>query len=118
MRKRNPKPSGMRKYWSHLTTAQANAERQKLSDAQNQCCAICGKHESNFKKKLSVDHNHQTGKVRALLCYYCNKFLVGRFRINTIVPVMKYLVKYDDPVANSNLLIDLVELIVDKIGDA
>ncbi len=85
----------MRKYWPHLTLKEAEAERQKLSDAQGQSCAICKKHESHFKKRLSVDHNHTTGKVRALLCYRCNKFLVGRFTLITIKPVIEYLEKYD-----------------------
>lgn len=92
---KKPKPSGLRKYWPHLTLKEAEAERQKLSDAQNQCCAICKKHESNFKKRLHVDHNHSTKKVRALLCYRCNKFLVGRFTLITIKPVVEYLEKYD-----------------------
>jgi len=40
---------------------------------QNYCCAICGLHESNFKNPLSVDHDHNTGKIRGLLCQNCNK---------------------------------------------
>ena len=45
---------------------------QKLFDAQNGCCAICGKHQSELKKTLSVDHNHKTGVIRGLLCNTCN----------------------------------------------
>ena len=36
-------------------------------------CAICGRHQSNFKYALSVDHNHKTGEVRGLLCGACNR---------------------------------------------
>lgn len=97
MKKRKPKPSGLRKYWPHLTGKQAEAERQILSDAQNQCCAICTKHESQFKKRLAVDHNHKTGKVRGLLCYRCNKFLVGRNTIESAKKIFDYLTKYDIP---------------------
>lgn len=35
-------------------------------------CAICGKHQSELDKALCVDHNHETGEVRGLLCSKCN----------------------------------------------
>lgn len=37
---------------------------------QEGVCKICKKLED--KRMLSVDHNHQTGKVRGLLCHRCN----------------------------------------------
>ncbi len=46
---------------------------------QNYVCAICKQPETRkFKDQLcplSVDHNHVTGKVRALLCNHCNHLL-------------------------------------------
>lgn len=42
---------------------------------QNGCCAICGKHQSELKRSLCVDHNHVTNKVRCLLCERCNRVL-------------------------------------------
>jgi 23S rRNA G2445 N2-methylase RlmL len=44
---------------------------QKLKK-QNYCCAICNRHRDEFKRNLSVDHDHKTGKVRSLLCIICN----------------------------------------------
>ena len=43
--------------------------------SQDGKCAICLTHQDNFKKKLSVDHNHLTGAVRGLLCFGCNSLL-------------------------------------------
>lgn len=44
----------------------------KMFVSQSGCCAICDKHQTNFKKGLVVDHDHVTGKVRKLLCPNCN----------------------------------------------
>ena len=46
-------------------------EYLKLLKKQNGVCAICGK-TNKSKKDLAVDHNHETGKVRGLLCTWCN----------------------------------------------
>lgn len=48
-------------------------EYQKMVEAQGNVCAIC--HSNHGKKRLSVDHDHVTGNVRALLCDKCNAAL-------------------------------------------
>lgn len=47
----------------------------KMFAEQNGCCAMCGRHQSEFKRALAVDHNHITGAVRGLLCMRCNTTL-------------------------------------------
>ena len=43
---------------------------------QNYSCVICNKHEDNHSRgTLFVDHDHETGKYRALLCTTCNTLL-------------------------------------------
>ena len=52
-----------------------------LRESHNDCCAICGIHESdarNMKTKhygLYLDHCHDSGEVRGLLCHNCNLVL-------------------------------------------
>lgn len=41
-------------------------------DKQGGKCAICGVHEDNLDKRLSVDHDHVTLRLRGLLCQRCN----------------------------------------------
>ena len=48
-----------------------------MFEQQNGSCAICNRHQSEFKRALAVDHDHKSGKVRALLCLNCNKSLGG-----------------------------------------
>jgi hypothetical protein len=43
-----------------------------LLTKQNNKCAICKKDVSEFKNKLAVDHDHNTGEIRGLLCFRCN----------------------------------------------
>jgi len=42
-----------------------------LLEDQNKKCKICNR-ECSTGKSLSVDHNHETDKVRGLLCKNCN----------------------------------------------
>jgi hypothetical protein len=51
--------------------------RQRL-DEQGGVCAIC---KGVSLKRLGVDHNHQTGEVRGLLCVKCNAG-IGNFNEN------------------------------------
>lgn len=52
----------------------------QLLEKQNHSCAICKRHESEFKTRLAVDHDHKTGEIFGLLCMYCNHRLIGKER--------------------------------------
>jgi hypothetical protein len=66
----------------------------KLFEQQEGCCAICDKHQQEFKKALSVDHCHDTGKVRGLLCQHCNSVLgLSKDNIEVLQAAINYLVK-------------------------
>ncbi len=61
-------------------------EYKKLKKDQKNICKICGK-----KTKLYVDHNHDTGKVRGLLCHKCN---TGIGLLNDNLELLEKAVKY------------------------
>lgn len=76
-------------------------EYNRMAAEQDEVCAICGKPETiknRFTKRyLSVDHNHQTGKIRGLLCSKCNSVIgYAKDSITTLKNTIKYLEKYDD----------------------
>lgn len=53
---------------------------EALHAQQRGCCAICGQPEKVSQvggepQRLAVDHCHDTGAVRGLLCYSCNRTL-------------------------------------------
>lgn len=52
---------------------------QSILDAQGNKCAICIK---PFRKTPNVDHCHDTGKVRGLLCFNCNR-AIGHLQNDT-----------------------------------
>ncbi|MBF6428677.1 endonuclease VII domain-containing protein [Nocardia cyriacigeorgica] len=58
-----------------LTTA----EYWAIYEAQGGRCYICRKGRG-LRKKLSVDHDHATGRVRGLLDTACNRNVLGHFQ--------------------------------------
>jgi hypothetical protein len=68
------------------------AEYLKMLDAQNNACAICGTKDTGNRKAFHVDHCHDTGKIRGLLCGNCNSG-IGNLRddINLLQRAIEYL---------------------------
>ena len=59
------------KFFFDITPAQYAA----LLVAQGGGCGICGQPPQPGKKKPHVDHDHETGAVRGILCGQCNTSL-------------------------------------------
>jgi len=71
-----------------------------ILEKQNHKCAICGTDETFYdknglKSSLAVDHCHETGKLRGLLCHRCNTG-IGSLRdsIDLLLKAIMYLEKY------------------------
>jgi hypothetical protein len=65
--------------------------------AQGGKCAICRRvNRHKTKKYLSIDHNHETGEIRGLLCHSCN-VAIGLFTESPEVlkAAVRYLMKSD-----------------------
>lgn len=67
-RKRNPVQA--REYQVRHRYGLTPEQYSKLIEEQDNKCAIC--HQPPVKKRLHVDHDFVTGKVRGLLCSNCN----------------------------------------------
>jgi len=72
------------------------ADYLAMHDGQNGLCAICSKPETSVIRgktiSLAVDHCHETGTVRKLLCAKCNKG-IGSFShdADLLAKAIKYL---------------------------
>lgn len=70
-------------------------EYNKMFLEQNGSCKICKTHQSELPKKLAVDHCHESGNVRALLCARCNTG-IGLLKedISILAEAIKYLIHF------------------------
>lgn len=77
-------------YGHNFTTLDYNI----LFTEQKGSCRICGIHRDKLRKSLSVDHNHKTGNVRALLCLGCNT-KIGILEGKLFTKALKYLKRFE-----------------------
>lgn len=69
----------------------------EMFEAQGGVCDKCKRPPPNHRKKfLAVDHNHETGQVRGLLCDNCNRGigLLGD-TVESLTDAVNYLKKHD-----------------------
>jgi hypothetical protein len=69
------------------------ADFERMRNEQAGCCAVC----DQPTQKFHIDHCHDTGKVRGLLCGPCNQGL-GFFRDNPdrLMAAAAYLLRHSD----------------------
>lgn len=63
----------------------------RMLEEVDHSCQICGKHTDEQTKMLAVDHCHDTGAVRGLLCDNCNR---GMGLLKDSIEVLESAVKY------------------------
>ena len=82
------KPENLRKYrdrWYQKSYGLTIQQYEYLLREQDNKCAICHLPAAEEKlKRLAVDHNHKTKKVRGLLCQKCNR-AIGLLCENPII---------------------------------
>lgn len=80
-------------------------EYSRLLETQNGVCAICGDPPDgggNNGNSLHVDHDHETGVVRGLLCRLCNMLLgLARDRPEVCQAVARYLLAAPSAIPSS-----------------
>lgn len=81
----SPKCKGKNSYYM-LNYGITDADLARMKEEQDHKCYLCGSEgfvigKNNHSEKLAVDHCHDTGKVRRLLCPNCNRAL-GLFKDN------------------------------------
>lgn len=71
-------------------------EYEEMVFNQNGLCAICKNPPITHNKILKVDHNHKTGKIRGLLCDFCN-FAIGNAKEDILIleSAIEYLKHYE-----------------------
>ena len=74
-----------------------NEDFIKLNEEHNGLCKICNNPETSKSrnggiKRLAIDHCHNSGKIRGLLCHDCNTML-GKTKddINLLQAAIEYL---------------------------
>lgn len=65
-----------RNSWLMRKYGLSNEDYEKMLYLHASSCGICGSKDPKGKRKyFCIDHNHETGKIRGLLCQHCNTAL-------------------------------------------
>lgn len=71
----------------------------ELLEAQSGCCALCKlpekvKTRNGQVRRLAVDHDHKTGRIRGLLCFRCNIALGHLEELSKEEDTLEFLQRY------------------------
>lgn len=88
-----------------------------LWEKQGKVCSIC-KTPNETNEYFPVDHNHQTGKVRGILCPGCNRTLgVFKENIGILTSAVNYLIRTDFSRSWDHHFVSIASLIATRSKD-
>lgn len=58
--------------------------KEQYDELNTGSCPICLRPFTNLVRPV-VDHDHVTGHIRGILCFYCNHRVVGRHRDGSLI---------------------------------
>jgi hypothetical protein len=96
-RKSNPEKRKLQDFRSNLRKRAKKYGFNSVSELKSylsapSSCEICGE----ISSRMGIDHNHKAGKIRGILCHYCNSAL-GLFKDSPLLldKAKKYLTRGD-----------------------
>lgn len=79
-----------RRRWALIKTYGITPEQYDAMLArQGGVCALCGRAPKT--RRLAVEHDHHTGRVRGLSCHFCNRQIIGKNTLETAERLVEYL---------------------------
>jgi hypothetical protein len=87
-RTRNYTPEAKRRWQLKTRYGMTPQDVQAMLDKQGCACAICAK---KLTDKYHIDHDHQTGAVRGILCHGCNIRIGGWDKPGWLAAALQYM---------------------------
>jgi len=84
-----------KKLWQRCHKVGITIEQYNMIFADhNGCCDICGINQKDTRKTFSIDHDHETGAIRGLICNNCNLLIGHAFNnLDILIAAYSYLNK-------------------------
>ena len=78
-------------YKAKVTYKSYGITLEGAAELKSKGCEICG----TIEERMTIDHDHKTGKVRGALCYKCN-LVLGHVddNVDTLSAFITYLLKH------------------------
>ena len=78
-------------HWRHQGIFVSVDEYNQILCIQGERCALCGEEQAAISHALCVEHNHETGAIRGLVCKRCNNMIAWVEKHNLLGELEKFL---------------------------